>query len=358
MDLFVSCAPGLEPLLADEIRQLRLGSPTEVAGGVEMSGGLRSIYRANLELGLAQQVRARLGTFLATTGGELGRKTAKLEFERWIDPGRPLRVSVTSRGSRLAHTGQVAERVRRAIAHRVKGTPPPGRGGAHVHVRLVRDRAQLSIDTSGAPLHRRGYRLDPGPAPLREDLARALVVVSGWGRAGRLVDPMVGSGTVAIEAALMASGRPPGGGRSFEFEHAPCFDPALWARTKAAAGRKEERAEVFGSDRDPDALRRAAANAERAGVTLRLDVASLSEAPGVRATPADGALVTNPPWGERLEGDTSRLYRRLGELVAGLPRSWKAAVAMPAERRAPRPFSSVLVTDARGIKIRLCRRGP
>lgn len=356
MDLFVSCAPGLEPLLAAEIRDLKLGTPVEVPGGIEMKGGLRSIYRANLELGLAQQVRARLGTFLATSAGELGKKTAKLEFERWIDPKRPLRVSVTVRRSRLAHSGAIAERVRRAIAHRVKGTPEDGRGGAHVHVRVVDDRVQISVDTSGAPLHRRGYRLDPGPAPLREDLARALVIVSGWDRTSRLVDPLVGSGTVAIEAALLASGRPPGQRRSFEFEHAPCFDPALWTRTKAAAARPGREIEIFGSDRDPEAVARAAANAERAGVRLELAQASLSEAPGLREPPSVGALVTNPPWGDRLGGDPAPLYRRLSELVVELPPAWEVGVVLPAERRPPRGLSSVLITDARGTKVRFCRR--
>ncbi len=357
MDLFVSCAPGLEPLLADEIRGRNLGKPVEIPGGVEMKGGLRSIYRANLELGLAQQVRARLGTFLATNAGELGKKTARLEFERWVDPKRPLRVSVTTRRSRLAHSGEIVDRVRRAIAHRVKGAPEDGRNGAHVHVRIVDDRVQISLDTSGAPLHRRGYRLDPGPAPLREDLARAIVMVSGWDCAGRLVDPLVGSGTIAIEAALLASGRPPGDRRSFEFEQAPCFDSALWARTKAAARRPARSVEVFGSDRDAAAVFRAAANAERAGVKLELDQASLSEAQGLRQPPAKGALVTNPPWGGRLSGDASALYRRLSELVTQLPPAWAAGVVFPAEVSASRAWRSVLLTDARGTKVRFCRRG-
>ncbi|MEM9071859.1 MAG: hypothetical protein AAGE52_25340, partial [Myxococcota bacterium] len=203
----------------------------------------------------------------------------------------------------------------------------------------------ISVDTSGEPLHRRGYRRDPGPAPLREDLARALVIASGWDRRSPLVDPMAGSGTIAIEAALLASGRAPGAKRSFAFQSAPCFDQALWTRTREAAPKESDAPTIFASDRDAASVARTRANAERAGVTLEIAQASLSEAPGLSDAQA---VVSNPPWGERLEGDPTAVHRALGALIRDHARG--AAVGPP-EIGTALGLPSQLMTDARGTKV-------
>ncbi len=180
--LFVACAPGLEPLLAAEMSPLA-AEVERVAGGVVARGDVDTVYRLNLELGLASHVLVRLADFEARTFGQLVHHTAEVPWREWLTPDVPLRLRATARSSRLFHTGAIEERVRLGIERRLDTTlRPPAPGEAHqvVQARLADDRCVLSLDTSGEPLHRRGYRLAGGKAPLREDLARALVCVSGW----------------------------------------------------------------------------------------------------------------------------------------------------------------------------------
>jgi putative N6-adenine-specific DNA methylase len=372
MSLFVGSAPGLEALLAEEARALGLGTPRAVAGGIELDGDRTTLYRANLELGLATQVRLRLGRFHAAHFSELVRRASELPWERWLAPDARVRFRSTAQRSRLHHTGAIDERVAEAIATRLGGPVIAADGEeevALVHARFERDEATLSLDTSGAPLHRRGYRLATAKAPLREDLARALVITSRWDRRSPLVDPMAGSGTIAIEAAMLARGIAPGRARRFAFEDAPTHDAALLVRLRAEA---DERAgvgvsgrspgsspRILARDRDEGAVTAARANAERAGVTLEHAVASLSEPFAIDSD--EGALVTNPPWGVRVarDRDLRPLYDRLGAVIDALPPRWEVGVvAADAElvRRAHMPLRSALLTDAGGTKVRFYRR--
>jgi len=375
MSLFVGAAPGLEPLLAEEARALGLSAglePRVLAGGIELDGDRTTLYRANLELGLATQVRVRLGRFHAAHFSELVRRASELPWERWLTPGARVRFRSTAQRSRLHHTGAIDERVAEAIAARLGGPVIAADGEeevALVHARFERDEVTLSLDTSGAPLHRRGYRLATAKAPLREDLARALVITSGWDRRSPLVDPMAGSGTITIEAAMLARGIAPGRARRFAFEDAPTHDAALLDRLRDEA---DERAaggslsaarsagpRIVARDRDEGAVTAARANAERAGVELEHAVASLSEPFAIDSD--EGALVTNPPWGVRVarDRDLRPLYDRLGALIDALPPRWEVGVvAADAElvRRARMPLRSALLTDAGGTKVRFYRR--
>lgn len=375
MSLFVGSAPGLEPLLAEEARALGLaatGEPRVVAGGIELDGDRTTLYRANLELGLATQVRLRLGRFHAAHFSELVRRASELPWERWLSPGARVRFRSTAQRSRLRHTGAIDERVAEAIAARLGGPVIAADGEedvALVHARFERDEVTLSLDTSGAPLHRRGYRLVTAKAPLREDLARALVITSGWDRRSPLVDPMAGSGTIAIEAAMLARGIAPGRARRFAFEDAPTHDVALLARLRdeaderaglgVSSGSPATSPRIVARDRDEGAVTAARANAERAGVTLEHAEAPLSEPFAIDTD--EGALVTNPPWGVRVarDRDLRPLYDRLGALIDALPPRWEAGVvAADAElvRRARMPLRSALLTDAGGTKVRFYRR--
>jgi putative N6-adenine-specific DNA methylase len=368
MSLFVGSAPGLEPLLAEEARALGAhGEPRVVAGGIELDGDRTTLYRANLELGLATQVRLRLGRFHAAHFSELVRRASEVPWERWLSPGARVRFRSTAQRSRLHHTGAIDERVAEAIAARLGGPVIAADGEedvALVHARFERDEVTLSLDTSGAPLHRRGYRLATAKAPLREDLARALVIASGWDRRSPLVDPMSGSGTIAIEAAMLARGIAPGRARRFAFEDAPTHDAALLARLRDEADERAgvssgSPARIVARDRDEGAVTAARANAERAGVMLEHVVAPLSEPFAIDTD--EGALVTNPPWGVRVarDRDLRPLYDRLGALIDALPPRWEAGVvAADADlvRRAHMPLRSALLTDAGGTKVRFYRR--
>ena len=349
LSLFVACAPGLEDLLRAEV--LKLLGPRKkceiVPGGVELTGDERAMMRLNLELSLASSVRLRIGEVTAKRFDAFVRKVSRLPFERYLKPGAELTVRATSRHSRLYHSGAIAERVADAIQIHFGSTsggkaPAEARAPVEatgdeatgdegtatiVHARFVDDVCTLSVDTSGAPLHRRGYRLESALAPLREDLARALVVASAWSGAAPLVDPLCGAGTLVIEAAMMARRLAPGRGRRFAFMDSPLFDAEAFAEICASADARALSSLPFalvGSDRDPGAIAAATANAERAGVAadVRFVHASLSDAPAHwPELKAGSALVSNMPFGQRVSrGKTLvALHQRLGSVVAALP---------------------------------------
>ena len=356
LELFVTSAPGIEPLLEQELRDLGLPVENRVPGGITLSGDQTTMMRANLESGLAQQVLLRISRFKCRRLPELAKKATQVPWEAWIDPTRPAQFRITTRKSRIYHTGAIEERLRSTLptetpAHELPQT---------VHVRVFRDEFTVSIDTSGPPLHRRGYRLQSGKAPLREDLARALIVTSQWDANQRLVDPMMGAGTIVIEAALMARRVAPGHLRSFAFQHMPNHDATRWNAVRAAATTRQldVALDIHGSDRDAGAWRAAIANAERAGVaeTLHLGCAALSEAPGLLgALPAQGSLIANPPYGQRIGKDLRSLYQRLGSIAKQLPRSWTTTLVGSSAtlvRHSGLQLHSKLMTDHGGTKVR------
>lgn len=332
-DLFAVCAPGLEPLLADELRALDAGALRAEPGGVAFRGGMQALHGANLMLRTATRVLLRLGEFHARDFEQLRRRASRLAFEDCIAPGRAVRISVTCSRSRLRHTGAVAERVHLAIADRL-GTEVPVAGpddAGHqlVLVRLAHDRCVVSLDASGVLLHQRGWRKQSGKAPLRETLAAALLLASGWDAASPLADPFCGSGTIPIEAALLARRLAPGRGRRFACMDWPRFDVAVASRALAEAEAAALRSAppILGSDRDAGAIDAARANADSAGVGI--DVAfeprSISD---FEPPPGAGWIVCNPPYGVRLRtgGDLRDLYARFGAVLRRRCPGWRVAL--------------------------------
>lgn len=355
MNLLVSCAPGLEKLLAAEVAAL-LGRLTLTGCAVSVApDGVRVELAAadqqtvigalNLGLGLATSVRVELGSFSASQFPQLVRKLKQLEWKPFIPRGIAVDVRVRSLRSRLYHTKAIADRTRRAIAEALGVPsvdalePDSSEPHARVHVDGNENQFSVSVDTSGEPLYRRGYRLATGKAPLRADLARALVVASGWTGDTPLGDPFCGAGTILIEAALIASGRLPGAGRGFAFEAAPCFDQKRFAavRERLVVTGRTELPRLLGSDRDAGVIESARDNAERAGVAklVTFEVAAVSDAPlFVDSSLGARTVVTNPPYGLRV-GDTrtlQNLYQRVGTLVRALPEGSRAALLTPPAR--------------------------
>ena len=225
LNLFASCAPGLEQLLKDEIESLPRnapdGSPLPATacqvrdGGVEFTGDRQTLMASLLYLGLASRLLIRVAKFHVRELSDLESRMHRLPWSGWLLPHVPREIRVTARKSRLYHTGAIAERVLRGIQTRLGDSPPttlPEQAcqKANLVARMENDQCTLSLDASGEPLHRRGYRLSSGRAPLREDLARALVKVSSWDGTQPLLDPMCGSGTLLLEAAILQTRRPPG----------------------------------------------------------------------------------------------------------------------------------------------------
>jgi putative N6-adenine-specific DNA methylase len=344
--------PGVEELTAEELRALGCRVRRTFRGGVEFSANDRELYAANLWCRTATRVLVRVARFVAPGFAELERELSAVSWARWVAPGTSPTVRVSSTASRLYHTDAVAERVVAAA-----GTGPGP--GALVVVRVVHDRVLVSVDSSGPPLHQRGWHLERGGAPLRETLAAAAVLASGWRPGAPLVDPFCGSGTLAVEAALMAAGRPPGGGRRFGFEAWPSFAPGTWAAVKAspAPGPPGDGAPIAGSDRDTAAVAAARANAARAGVSggVMFSTAPLDQAAPVGEGP--GWVVTNPPYGKRAASEDVRgLYARLGAVARERFGGWTVAVLVAdgrAARAAGLPFTERLRTVNGGIPVQL-----
>jgi putative N6-adenine-specific DNA methylase len=342
-ETFTVCLPGLEPFVAAEL--LALGArPGIQTGGVRATLSPRQLGAAHLHLRTATRLLVRVGRFESRTFAAFQGAVAGLDWAPFIAPGTPVRVRATSHGSALWHTGAVAERVLTAIPGAVPhhgtedgtedgsvlddGGPPDQAGTQTVFVRVDRDRVTVSIDASGEPLHRRGWRGPTAKAPLRSTLAAAMVLASGWDGRRPLIDPFCGSGTIPVEAALLARGLPPGGQRGFAFQAWPRFEPGTWASVVGAARagvRPAAGVPILARDRDDGAVAATRTNAGRAGVGGDLDVerATISDlAPPPGTDP--GWVLTNPPYGHRVRGgaDLRDLYARLGQVVGGRLPGW------------------------------------
>lgn len=330
-------------------------------GGVETEGDATTLARLLVETGLSSHVLVRIASFPVKQLADLEGHVSRLPWSGWLKRNVPRRIRVTAQRSRLYHTGAIEERVARAITTRLGDAPPTLADDEQpiavpLAVRMIDDRCTISLDASGPPLHRRGYRLDPYKAPIREDLARALVIASGWDASRPFLDPLCGAGTLVIEAGLIAMNKAPGLERSFAMERTALDDGSLAkVRAEARARVTTPERELVGRDRDPRAIEAARGNAERAGVAARLEVGPLSTAAHAMGDAQRLAVVTNPPWGGRL-GDASKLrplYAALGSLVRSLP---GATLALAAHDRKLAyatgvPLQSALLSDLGGTKV-------
>lgn len=368
---FAVTAPGLAPLAARELAGLAFSVVGVEAAGVAFEADVRGLALANLHLRTVSRVLVRVDEFRAATFHELEKRTSRLDWARWIAPGRDVSLRVTCRKSRLYHSGAVAERVAGVLAP-LAGRVVEGKGGADeddshergdaqlVVVRLLNDRCTISLDSSGALLHQRGYRLATGRAPLRETLGAALLLASGWSPGTPLVDPFCGSGTLAIEGAMLARRIAPGVGRPFALERWPGIDAVLVARVRdEARGRQLATvpAPIIASDRDAGAVDAARANAERAGVSA--DIAFTVRAVSHLAPPDDvaapGTIVTNPPYGVRVgDGELRNLYARTGAVLRERFAGWRLAI-VSADRRLTGqlgiPLTDAVRTSNGGIPV-------
>ena len=337
LEAFAITAPGLSRIAARELAQVGLVVDDVEPAGVTFKGGLHEVYAANLRLRTVSRVIVRLGRFQARTFAELERHSSKLPWSKFIAPGRKFEVRVTSRKSRLYHSGAVAERIARAIGEGTGGVAAEdaapeeheGEAGQLVIVRLDRDECTVNMDSSGALLHMRGYRRAIAKAPMRETIAAAMLLACEWRADEPLFDPFCGSGTIPIEGAMIARRIPPGLDRVFAFQQWPWVEAGLWSRMRREAEAEildSAAAPIVGSDRDEGAVRAATENATRARVEHDVEfVASAVSEAGLDAAP--GWVITNPPYGVRV--GTSRelrnLYARFGMVMRERFIGWKLA---------------------------------
>lgn len=369
LDVFAVTAPGLETLCAAELAKLGVRG-TVVEGGVAWSGSMETVARANLWLRTASRVIVRVAEFKAKAFFELELKAKKIEWQRWLTPNSRVAFRVTCKKSKLYHSGAVAQRFADAVTSRVKGATvvddpadedaPAHRAAQLFIVRFSRDVCTVSVDTSGALLHLRGYRQQLAKAPLRETLAAAVLHGSGWKADVPLVDPMCGSGTIPIEAALIARRMAPGRDRAFAFQQWPKFDQKMWKTLVGDARAGELPASpvpIAGADRDAGAITAATANAERAGVAsdVQFFVQPIS---ALAPMPAPGIVVSNPPYGVRV-GDADalkNLYAQFGNVLRRQRAGWTVALLSgnrALESQVKLAFEEKFQTRNGGIPVRL-----
>lgn len=335
---------GLERLAAREIRALGggVGKTKPEPGRVAFQGPADAVYRANLHLRISERILRPLVEGYAPDFEHLVDLLRDVPWGDVLPPKLPLRVVVSARACRLFHTGAIEERLRAALERCGQDRPPPGpehRGPSlTIDLRGTGNRWLVALDTTGRGLHRRSYRLRTAKAPLRENLAAALLFASGWEGDTPFLDPFCGAGTIAIEAALRARRRPPGLGRPFLFEELPGFDRDRWRALVEAAQEAESTGScppIDGADLAAGAVRAARDNGKRAGV---LDVLTLHQRT-IEDTPPDegeGLILCNPPFGLRLEAgdDLPARWAGWGALLRERRPGWRRLMLAPGRRLA------------------------
>ncbi|MFZ5635279.1 MAG: bifunctional 23S rRNA (guanine(2069)-N(7))-methyltransferase RlmK/23S rRNA (guanine(2445)-N(2))-methyltransferase RlmL [Pseudomonadota bacterium] len=350
MKFFVSCAKGLEYLLVDELLALGCARATAARAGANVEGSLQDAQRAVLWSRLASRVLWPIAEYDCPDERALYAGAAAIDWSQHLRVGMTLAVDAHVSGSAITHARYAAQRIKDAVVDTLRGPggerPSVDPDAPDLRLNLVvktdksgASKAILSVDLGGGPLHRRGWRLTQGEAPLKENLAAAVLMRGGWPRlyaeGGALLDPMCGSGTLLIEGALMAADVAPGLSREGLPLQTPSrwrgFDVTAWralveeAEARAQAGRAALRACFRGGDLDPHAVRAARDNAQSAGVADRIefavrDVVDLPSMPEAR-----GLAVCNPPYDARLAADP-RLYRTLGDALKRAAPGWKASL--------------------------------
>ena len=341
MQLIALCPFGLEKLTRDELKVLGFPVGGQAAGKVFFEGGWDAILKANLHLRTAERIMAVLGNFPAADFDQLFDGTSSLPWEEWLSPHTTIVVEkVKTYKSKLTSIPAVQAMVQKAVFQRLGerwGLRSLPQTGAQVGLRvyLEHDRALAAVDTTGAALHNRGYRKNAGEAPIKENLAAALLLFSGWRRKYPLYDPLCGSGTILAEALLFAYDIPPGLRRSFAFEHLVPHQPLDW-KILVDEGRDmidtSHRVRVCGSDKDQRVLEAARQNLGRLGldVKVQLEHLSMEEAKADRVEGAGddaGFVITNPPYGERLNDrpHAENLSRQMRHFERTFP-GWKLGV--------------------------------
>ena len=322
--LCVPCLLGLEAPIADELKRLELNGVRSENGRVYFDGDERSIVRANINLRCGERILVELGSFEARTFEELFQGTKALPWERIIPKDAAFPVKGYSLNSALFSVSDCQKIIKKAIVERLKGVYgiswfDESAELYQVQFSIMKDRVSLCIDSSGAGLHKRGYRPAHNAAPLKETMAASMIKLSRYRGRDDFCDPFCGSGTIPIEAALIAKNRAPGLNRHFSAMDWRFVDRKLWSEEKELARSREYNGDynIVGADIDGAALAIARENAQRAGVA---DIVRFEQAD---ATAFDrrtgrGVIVTNPPYGERImeKQQAEELYRSFGRAYA------------------------------------------
>ena len=330
IEFIVPCLFGLEGPLANELRQMNLENVRSENGRVRFSGEIADMVRANICIRFGERVLIELAAFEARSFEELFQGTLAAPWEDFIPRDGAFPVKGHSLNSQLHSVPDCQKIIKKASVERLKkkyGVSWFTETGAvyQIQFSIMKDFVSLCLDTSGMGLHKRGYRPGHLAAPLRETLAAAMVDVARYRGKGDFTDPFCGSGTIAIEAALMAKNRAPGLSREFSAMKWGCVDWKLWESEREAARAREFSGDyhIVASDIDPEAVEISEKNAQRAGVADIIEF-SIADALKFDLTTDNGNIVTNPPYGERLldRQGAEQIYRDFGKAYRQV-KNWK-----------------------------------
>jgi putative N6-adenine-specific DNA methylase len=344
---FAATSPHLETVCFNELKNLSL--PLEnmhmMPGGIEFKGRLSDCYAANLLLRTSNRILMRIAEFKVTNFRQLDKKLFNIPWELFINPSVTRAYTVTTRHSRLYHKTAIGESMEKCIALRMNGMPADASnplqdtGVQHMFVRAVEDRFTVSLDTSGELLFKRGLKQHTGKAPIRETLAAAILAYAGYTGKEPLLDPMCGSGTFSLEAAMIARHIPPGWFRTFMFMTWPAFKKAQWEYLKKlSAGQRADRKEplVFAADQDLSLCRNLEDIADRFGLsdTIKIMHKDFFEWRPADVTHKTGLVVLNPPYGIRMASQriTDDYYNEIIQKLKKDYKEWQMAILVPATR--------------------------
>jgi putative N6-adenine-specific DNA methylase len=330
---FAPCPRGLEEELARELVEIGIEAPQAGPGGVSFAGDIIQAWRVNLWSRLAIRV-----LWLVKTGGyrledDLYEAAMAVDWPSYFTVDRTIAVTTVARSSPLKSLNFASLKIKDAVCDRFRkvGDSRPDvdarEAQAPILLYLNKDQFSLYLDLTGAPLNRRGYRVEPAPAPLNENLAAGMLRLAGWTPDQPLLDPMMGGGTLLLEAGLMALKRAPGMKRHFAFENLSSFDKVEWARLRKDAQAEALEARplpIYGCDIDPAMVRATGLNLRAAGLLecIAIDEGDALEIP---APEAAGVLISNPPYGVRLGvDDMAALYAGLGDALKQRFSGWRA----------------------------------
>ena len=321
--LIATCAAGIESLVAQELKDFGYKTQTE-NGRVRFQGSPKDIAFCNIWLRTADRVKILFGQFDAFSFEQLFDQTYQLAWENILPMDAEFPVSGKSIKSKLHSVPNVQRIVKKAIAKRLmdyyhRRTHLPETGALYpIEVAIRKDQVELSLDTSGTSLFKRGYRTEKGQAPLKENMAAALVMLTTWYPDRPLYDPTCGSGTILIEAAMMAHNIAPGLHRHFTGEDWEFLDPKVWQTIKDEALKAQKmdlELDILGTDIDHNMISIAEENAKRAGVGQSIQFKQMQLADFVPKKEY-GILISNPPYGDRLlsEEEVHKIYQDMGEI--------------------------------------------
>jgi putative N6-adenine-specific DNA methylase len=345
MDFFAPCPRGLEAVLSAELQALAASHVEKTDGGVAFQGELPLCYAANLESRVASRVLWRVAHHTYRNEKDIYALARSLPWNDWFDVDRSIRVNISAIRAPLKSLDFVTLRIKDAVCDAFRdacGRRPDvdtARPLVRIHAFLTSQEIDLYLDTSGEPLFKRGWRIEAGEAPLRENLAAGIVRLTGWQPGTPLLDPMCGSGTLLIESAMIALDVAPGLGRTFGFEQLRSFDRKSWSaiRERARARGGNARAlPIHGSDKLGRVLDLARANLDATGLA---DAITLKQVDVLESRPpaTSGVMIMNPPYGERLaDSETlARFYPRLGDVLKQRYAGWTAHI-FTADMRLPK----------------------